>query len=74
MKTTLEIDEILLKHARKALGTTTIKDTVNASLGAVVRRQRLQALANALGTIPLDLASDQLLRQRKKRPPLHVSR
>ena len=73
MKTTLEIDPALLKQAKEALGTATIKDTVNASLGAVVRRQKLQALADSLGHVPINLTLEQLRLQRKKRSP-HVSR
>ena len=73
MKTTLEIDPELLKQAKKALGTATIKDTVHKSLGAVVRRQKLRALGDSLGHIPLDLTAERLLGQRKKRLP-HVSR
>jgi Arc/MetJ family transcription regulator len=73
MKTTIEIDHQLLKQAQKALGTDTIKGTVEASLRTVVERGQLQKLADALGTIPLDLTPDQLRRQRHKRTP-HVSR
>ena len=67
MKTTLDIDAELLKQARDALGTATIKDTVNASLSAVVRQQQLQDLVDALGTIPLDLSPSRLRKQRRKR-------
>lgn len=73
MKTTLEIDRKLLQEAQRALGTTTIKDTVDASLKSVIRQKQLRALADALGTIPLDLTPAQLRRQRAKRPA-HVSR
>ena len=73
MKTTIEIDEKALKEAQRALGTTTIKGTVNASLKEVVRQKQLQALADALGTIDLDLTPDQLRRQRAKRTT-HASR
>jgi Arc/MetJ family transcription regulator len=67
VKTTIEIDPSLLKEAQKALGTTTIKGTVDACLKAVVRQRQLQALADALGTIPLDLTTEKLRRQRGKR-------
>ena len=67
MKTTIEIDKTVLAQARVALGTTTIKATVNASLREVVRQKQLRALADALGTIPLEVTSDQLRRQRAKR-------
>jgi Arc/MetJ family transcription regulator len=64
MKTTVEIDEALLKEAQKALGTTSIKGTVEASLRVVVRQRQLQALADALGTIDLDLTPERLRRHR----------
>jgi len=73
MKTTIEIDAALLREAQKVLGTTTIKGTVDASLKAIVRQRQLQVLADALGTIPLELTTEQLRRQRRKRT-LHVSR
>lgn len=73
MKTTIEIDLALLKEAQKALRTTTIKGTVDASLKTVIRQRQLQALADALGTIPLDLTPAQLCRQRAKRRT-HASR
>jgi Arc/MetJ family transcription regulator len=68
MKTTIEIDEKILKAAQRALGTTTIKGTVDASLKEVVRQRQLRELADALGTIELELTPDQLRRQRAKRP------
>ena len=73
MKTTIELDQNLLRQAQKTLGTDTIKGTVEASLRTVIQRSQLQQLADALGTIPLDLTPDRLRRQRQKRTP-HVSR
>jgi Arc/MetJ family transcription regulator len=73
MKTTIEIDRHLLRQAQKALGTDTIKGTVEASLRTVIRKDQLQKLADALGTMRLDLTSEQLRQQRRKRTP-HVSR
>lgn len=67
MKTTIEIDQRLLRQAQKALGTESIKGTVEASLRSVIQRGQLQKLADALGTIPLDLTPDQLRSQRHKR-------
>lgn len=55
MKITIEIDRHLLRQAQKALGTETIKGTVEASLRTVIRQDQLQKLADALGTIRLDL-------------------
>ncbi len=69
MKTTIEIDQKVLKEAQQALGTTTIKGTVEASLKIVVRQRQLRALADRLGTIELDLTPEGLRRQRRKRTP-----
>ena len=67
MKTTVEIDEKLLKEVHKLLGTSTIKDTVNGSMEFVKRQRQLQELADALGTIELDLTPKSLKRQRRRR-------
>ena len=73
MKTTIDIDQNLLRAAQKALGTDSIKGTVERSLRTVIQHNRLQSFADALGTIPLDLTTDRLRHQRRKRTP-HVSR
>jgi Arc/MetJ family transcription regulator len=67
VKTTIDIDTELLREAKKALGTSTIKATVEASLAAVVRQKRLQAFADALGTIELDLTPERVRADRRKR-------
>ena len=73
MKTTVDIDQQLLRKAQKSLGTDTIKGTIEASLRSVIQQSQLQKLADALGTIPLDITADQLRQQRRKRI-VHVSR
>ncbi|MBI2206876.1 MAG: hypothetical protein HYU41_23840 [Candidatus Rokubacteria bacterium] len=67
MKTTVDIDEELLEAAKKVLKTSTIVDTVHRSLRFVTRQHQLGALADALGTIDLDLTPEGLRRQRRKR-------
>jgi len=67
MKTTIDIDQQLLRKAQRSLGTDTIKGTIEASLRSVIQQSQLQNLADALGTIPLDLPVDQLKQQRRKR-------
>jgi Arc/MetJ family transcription regulator len=67
MKTTIDIDQQLLSKAQKALGTGTIKGTVEASLRSVVRQRQLQELADSLGTIQLELTPESLRAQRRKR-------
>ena len=73
MKTTLEVDKVLLHQAKQILGTHTIKDTVEQSLRTVVRQKALERLANAAGSIALDLTVERLTKQRKRRIP-HASR
>jgi Arc/MetJ family transcription regulator len=73
MKTTLDIDTELLNKAKEALGAATIKETVRASLEAVLRRRKLQALADAFGTVPFDMSPEDLRKQRRKRVA-HASR
>jgi Arc/MetJ family transcription regulator len=65
--TTVELDDHLLKQAKRILGTTSIKDTVNASLRAVVNQRKRQELADSLGTIEVDLTPVALRAQRRKR-------
>ena len=67
MKTTLDVDEVLVAKAKEILGTRTLKDTVEHSLRAVVRQKALEGLADAAGTVALDLTVEKLRRQRRKR-------
>ncbi|MBI3466499.1 MAG: type II toxin-antitoxin system VapB family antitoxin [Planctomycetes bacterium] len=67
MKTTVEIDDDLLERAKQALSTGTIKQTVERSLEAVVRRKALEHLAAAAGKMDLDLTAAGLRLQRRKR-------
>ena len=60
MKTTIDIDQNLLRATQKALGPDSIKGTVERSLRTVIQHNRLQSFADALGTIPLDLTTDRL--------------
>ena len=67
MKTTLDIDEDLLRQAKEALNAATIKETVHAGLEALVRQRKLRVLADAFGSIAFDMSPEQLRRQRGKR-------
>lgn len=67
MKTVVDISTELLEQAKRILGTGTIKDTVDRSLRTVIRQGALEDLANAAGTIDLDLTVDSLRQQRRKR-------
>lgn len=67
MKTAVDISAELLAQAKRILGTRTIKDTVDRSLRAVIRQGALEELANAAGTVDLDLTVDSLRQQRRRR-------
>ena len=64
MKTTLEVDEVLLNNARKILGATTIRETVEKSLQAIVRQKALSELADLGGKVEM-IALEDLLKQRR---------
>lgn len=61
-KTSVDIDENLLEHARRLFGTTSIKQTIDAALREAVRaearRQEVRALAEMDG---LDLSKDEVM-------------
>jgi Arc/MetJ family transcription regulator len=67
MKTVVDINPDLLEEAKRILDTRTIKDTVDKSLRVVVRQGGLEELANAAGTVDLDLTVDSLRQQRRRR-------
>jgi len=48
MKTTIDVDRETADEAAGILGTTTLKDTVNAALMEVVKAQRRRELAQAV--------------------------
>lgn len=47
-RTTIEIDDVLLRQAQEALGTKGLKDTVYLALTEAVRSRRRASLAEAL--------------------------
>lgn len=49
-RTTIEIDDALVAEARVALGTSSLKDTVDAALTETVRAARRRQLADRLET------------------------
>jgi Arc/MetJ family transcription regulator len=59
-KTTVEINETLLKDAIKAIGARTKKEAIEAGLRVLVRKQNREALRKELGTFDMDLTLDQL--------------
>jgi Arc/MetJ family transcription regulator len=64
MKTTVEIDDDLIREAMKTLKVRTKREAIEAGLREVVRRKNLSALRKELGTFDLDLDLDELERLR----------
>ncbi len=66
MRTTVVIDEALLKKAREALGTETIRETVERALEEAVRVHRRGELLALMRTMELDLTPEELERRRSE--------
>jgi Arc/MetJ family transcription regulator len=64
MKTTVEIDDDLIREAMKALNVRTKREAIETGLREVLRRKNLAALRKELGTFDLDLDLDELERLR----------
>ena len=59
-KTTVQIDEQLLKAAMEAIGARTKKEAIRAGLEALVRHHHRESLQKELGTFDLDLSLKEL--------------
>jgi Arc/MetJ family transcription regulator len=66
VRRTVVIDDALLREAQRALGTSTIRATIERSLAEAVRRRRLQTFADALGSFPMAMTREALLAQRRR--------
>lgn len=64
MRTTLEIDDKLLKQAQVLAGAKTKKEVIHRSLEALIRQQRIERLLGKLGRFPLDLTPGKLAKLR----------
>jgi len=64
MKTTIVIDERLLKEAMEVAGIKTKRGVIEAGLRELVRRKNLEAFKRELGTFDLELSLEELERLR----------
>jgi hypothetical protein len=67
MKTSVEIDKKLYQNVKGLLGTETLKETIQRSFEEVVHHKALEDSAGMLGKIELDLTTESLRKQRRKR-------
>ena len=59
-KTTVYIDEKLLKEAIDAIGARSKKDAIEAGLRSLVRQHNREALRKELGSFEIEMTIDQL--------------
>lgn len=59
-KTTVYIDEQLLKEAIDAIGARSKKDAIEAGLRSLVQQHNREALRKELGTFEIEMTIDQL--------------
>ena len=64
MRTTLEIDDRLMKHALALTKAKTKKEPIHRSLEALIRQKRNERLLVKLGRFPLHLTPKRLSRLR----------
>jgi len=65
-KTTVVVDDELLREAMKVIGAKTKKQAISAGLKELVRRKNLEALRQEAGTYDLTLSSEELERLRNE--------
>jgi len=66
VRRTVVIDDTLLREAQRALGTGSIRATIERSLAEAIRQRRLRAFADALGTFQMAMTREELLDQRRR--------
>lgn len=64
-KTTVMIDDALLKAAAEAIGTRTKRETIEAALLSLVRQHTKEKFRKELGTFDIDLTPQELERLRR---------
>ncbi len=69
---TVVIDDALLREAQQALGTPSIRATIEHSLRETIRRRRLRESASTLGTFELTLTSEEYLAQKRHEAMAHA--
>lgn len=62
--TAVDIDDAMLEKAREILGTRTKKDTINAALREVVRREAATALIDLLKSDAVEIRDHREVRRR----------
>ena len=69
MRTTLDIDEELVKKAMEVSGKKSMKATIETALNQMIATARRARLADMIGNTDFDLTQQDLSRMRKSRVP-----
>ena len=65
MRSTIDIDEKLLREAQKITGVKTKKELVNLSLGELIKKKRKEHLISLFGSSVLDIGLEDVEKLRK---------
>lgn len=65
MRSTIDIDEKLLREAQKITGAKTKKELVNLSLGELIKKKRREHLIDLFGSSVLDIGLEDIEKLRK---------
>ena len=65
MRTTIDLDEDLVREAMTLLGVKTKREAVTRSLEALIRQRRRERLRARLGKVDLDLSLEELEAMRR---------
>lgn len=65
MRSTIDIDEMLLKEAGRLTQVKTKKELVNLSLRELIRKKRREHLASLFGSAVLDIGPDDVEKMRE---------
>ncbi|MFH1609489.1 MAG: type II toxin-antitoxin system VapB family antitoxin [Candidatus Bipolaricaulota bacterium] len=65
MRTTVEMNEGLLREAMELLGAKTKREAIHRALEALIRQKRRERLRTRLGTVELDLPLESLDEMRR---------
>jgi len=66
-KTTVILDEDLIREAMKITGAKTKKNVIEISLSELVKKSKIKKLKESLGRFEIDLSYEDLMRQRNER-------
>jgi Arc/MetJ family transcription regulator len=65
MRSTIDIDDELLKEAMKVTKARTKRELIHLSLKEIIRQKRLERLLSRLGNCDLDLTQERLEEMRR---------